>query len=46
MLMVRVAATATAANEKRGGDGASGQMGGEARGEVYDLEMNGVKRKG
>ena len=45
-LMEGIAATATAANEKKGGDGGSGQMGGEARGEVYDLEMNGVKRKG
>lgn len=40
------AATATAATEKRGGDAGPGPMHGEAQSGMYDVEMNGVKRKG
>jgi len=40
------AATATAATEKRGGVDGPGPMHGAAQGGVYDVEMNGMKRKG
>ena len=45
MLTPSVAATATAATEKRG-DVGPGPMHGEAQRGVYDVEMNGVRRKG